>query len=57
MQVIDTNGFDDAKGIEYDNKIIMDIYDLYKNCKKYYINEIYLILKIQRNKNTGKSNI
>ena len=45
IQVIDTTGFDDTRGIEYDNKIIKDIYDLLMNNKIYYINAICLILK------------
>ena len=45
IQVIDTNGFDDTRGIEYYNKIIKDIYDLFMNNKIHYINVICLILK------------
>ena len=45
IQIIDTTGFGDTRGIEYDNKIIKEIYDLFMNNKIYYINAICLIMK------------
>ena len=45
IKIIDTAGFDDTRGIEYDEKIENDIKKILENSKIEYLNAVCLIFK------------
>ena len=54
LRIIDTTGFGDTRGIEYDNKIIKDIYNLLENSTIYNIKLICLLFKASETRITDR---
>lgn len=54
LRLIDTSGFGDTRGIEYDNKIMKDIYDLIENSKLDNLKAICLIFKASETRAHGR---
>ena len=54
LRIIDTTGFGDTRGIEYDNKIIKDIYNLLENSTIYNIKLICLLFKASETRVTDR---
>lgn len=54
LRIIDTTGFGDTRGIEYDNKIIKDIYNLLENSTISNIKLICLLFKASETRATDR---